>query len=165
MIARTKRMIRRVPGAADGRCRFTFVEVLTMCPTVVRPHSGRPEYLEDSIMETFASVSSKRPTDQRAGLTGASRYAGRGPKGEETRHPHCLPATECAMRSLRPCAAEVGETHGARHERTSGPHRVSPPESGETSYGSREIKGPVPGGAGASSPRTMADSLAVPSLI
>jgi 2-oxoglutarate ferredoxin oxidoreductase subunit beta len=62
MVARTKRMIRRALELQMEGAGFTFVEVLTMCPTgwFVGTPSG-PEYLEDSLMETFGVGELKVP--------------------------------------------------------------------------------------------------------
>jgi len=62
MIARTKRMIRRALELQMAGAGFTFVEVLTMCPTGwFVPTLDGPEYLEDSIMETFGIGELKAP--------------------------------------------------------------------------------------------------------
>jgi 2-oxoglutarate ferredoxin oxidoreductase subunit beta len=62
MVARTKRMIRRAVELQMAGAGFTFVEVLTMCPTgwfVATPEG--PEYLEESMMETFGIGELKAP--------------------------------------------------------------------------------------------------------
>jgi 2-oxoglutarate/2-oxoacid ferredoxin oxidoreductase subunit beta len=62
MIARTKRMIRRALELQMAGAGFTFVEVLTMCPTGwFVPTLDGPEYLEDSMMETFGIGELKTP--------------------------------------------------------------------------------------------------------
>ena len=62
MIARTKRMIRRALELQMAGAGFTFVEVLTMCPTGwFVPTLDGPEYLEDSMMETFGIGELKAP--------------------------------------------------------------------------------------------------------
>jgi 2-oxoglutarate ferredoxin oxidoreductase subunit beta len=62
MIARTKRMIRRALELQMAGAGFTFVEVLTMCPTGwFVPTLDGPEYLEDSMMETFGVGELKTP--------------------------------------------------------------------------------------------------------
>jgi 2-oxoglutarate ferredoxin oxidoreductase subunit beta len=62
MIARTKRMIRRALELQMAGAGFTFVEVLTMCPTGwFVPTLDGPEYLEDSMMETFGIGELKSP--------------------------------------------------------------------------------------------------------
>jgi 2-oxoglutarate ferredoxin oxidoreductase subunit beta len=62
MIARTKRMIRRALELQQAGAGFTFVEVLTMCPTGwFVPTLDGPEYLEDSMMETFGIGELKTP--------------------------------------------------------------------------------------------------------
>ena len=62
MIARTKRMISRALELQMAGAGFTFVEVLTMCPTGwFVPTASGPEYLEDSMMETFGIGELKAP--------------------------------------------------------------------------------------------------------
>jgi 2-oxoglutarate/2-oxoacid ferredoxin oxidoreductase subunit beta len=62
MIARTKRMIRRALELQMEGAGFTFVEVLTMCPTGwFVPTGDGPEYLEDSMMEVFGVGELKTP--------------------------------------------------------------------------------------------------------
>jgi 2-oxoglutarate ferredoxin oxidoreductase subunit beta len=55
-------MLRRALELQMEGAGFTFVEVLTMCPTgwFVGTPSG-PEYLEDSMMETFGVGELKVP--------------------------------------------------------------------------------------------------------
>ena len=63
MVARTKRMIRRAVELQMAGAGFTFVEVLTMCPTGwFVPTPDGPEYLEESMMETFGIGELKAPT-------------------------------------------------------------------------------------------------------
>jgi 2-oxoglutarate/2-oxoacid ferredoxin oxidoreductase subunit beta len=62
MAARTKRMVRRAIELQLANAGFTFVEVLTMCPTgwfVSTP--GGPEYLEESMMATYGIGELKTP--------------------------------------------------------------------------------------------------------
>ncbi|HEX4245730.1 MAG TPA: thiamine pyrophosphate-dependent enzyme, partial [Acidimicrobiales bacterium] len=62
MVARTKRMIRRAVELQMAGAGFTFVEVLTMCPTGwFVPTPDGPEYLEESMMETFGIGELKAP--------------------------------------------------------------------------------------------------------
>ena len=62
MISRTQRMIRRALELQMAGAGFTFVEVLTMCPTGwFVPTASGPEYLEDSMMETFGIGELKTP--------------------------------------------------------------------------------------------------------
>ncbi len=73
MIARTKRMIRRALQVQMQGAGFTFVEVLTMCPTGWFVPTGEgPEYLEDSMMETFGIGELKTPEVERSGQPGPS---------------------------------------------------------------------------------------------
>jgi 2-oxoglutarate ferredoxin oxidoreductase subunit beta len=62
MIARTKRMVRRALELQMAGAGFTFVEVLTMCPTgwFVGTPEG-PEYLEEHLMENFGIGELKAP--------------------------------------------------------------------------------------------------------
>ena len=64
MIARTKRMMRRALELQMQGAGFTFVEVLTMCPTgwFVGTPQG-PEYLEESMMATFGIGELKAPPE------------------------------------------------------------------------------------------------------
>jgi 2-oxoglutarate ferredoxin oxidoreductase subunit beta len=64
LIARTQRMIRRaLQLQVEGR-GFTFVEVLTMCPTGwFIPTLDGPEYLEDVLMEKFGIGEIKEPDE------------------------------------------------------------------------------------------------------
>ena len=65
MVARTKRMIRRAVELQMAGAGFTFVEVLTMCPTGwFVPTPEGPEYLEESMMETFGIGELKTPTTE-----------------------------------------------------------------------------------------------------
>jgi 2-oxoglutarate ferredoxin oxidoreductase subunit beta len=65
MVARTKRMIRRAVELQMAGAGFTFVEVLTMCPTGwFVPTPEGPEYLEESMMETFGIGELKAPTTE-----------------------------------------------------------------------------------------------------
>jgi 2-oxoglutarate ferredoxin oxidoreductase subunit beta len=62
MIARTKRMIHRAMELQLAGAGFTFVEVLTMCPTGwFVPTPGGPQYLEDSMMATYGIGELKTP--------------------------------------------------------------------------------------------------------
>jgi 2-oxoglutarate/2-oxoacid ferredoxin oxidoreductase subunit beta len=62
LIARTKRMIHRALELQMAGAGFTFVEVLTMCPTGwFVPTSDGPAYLEDAMMETFGIGELKAP--------------------------------------------------------------------------------------------------------
>jgi len=62
MVARTKRMIRRAVELQMAGAGFTFVEVLTMCPTGwFVPTPDGPEYLEESMMKTFGIGELKTP--------------------------------------------------------------------------------------------------------
>jgi 2-oxoglutarate ferredoxin oxidoreductase subunit beta len=55
-------MIRRALELQMAGAGFTFVEVLTMCPTGwFVPTASGPEYLEDSMMETFGVGELKTP--------------------------------------------------------------------------------------------------------
>ena len=62
MIARTKRMVRRALELQVAGAGFTFVEVLTMCPTgwFVSTPDG-PEYLEEALMANFGIGELKAP--------------------------------------------------------------------------------------------------------
>ena len=60
-IARTKRIIRRAIEPRWPGPGFTFVEVLTMCPTGGSCRPRGPEYLEESMMETFGIGELKAP--------------------------------------------------------------------------------------------------------
>jgi 2-oxoglutarate/2-oxoacid ferredoxin oxidoreductase subunit beta len=61
-IAKTKRFIKRAFELQMQGAGFTFVEVLTMCPTGwFVPTASGPEYLEDSMMETFGIGELKAP--------------------------------------------------------------------------------------------------------
>jgi 2-oxoglutarate/2-oxoacid ferredoxin oxidoreductase subunit beta len=62
MIARTKRMMHRALELQTQGAGFTFVEVLTMCPTgwFVGTPTG-PEYLEESMMANFGIGELKAP--------------------------------------------------------------------------------------------------------
>lgn len=62
LVARTKRMISRALSLQQAGAGFTFVEVLTMCPTgwFVGTSEG-PSYLEESMMETFGIGELKAP--------------------------------------------------------------------------------------------------------
>jgi 2-oxoglutarate ferredoxin oxidoreductase subunit beta len=64
MVARTKRMVRRALELQMAGAGFTFVEVLTMCPTgwFVGTAQG-PEYLEESMMATFDIGELKAPAE------------------------------------------------------------------------------------------------------
>ena len=62
MIARTKRMIHRALELQMAGAGFTFVEVLTMCPTGwFVPTQEGPGYLEDAMMESFGIGELKAP--------------------------------------------------------------------------------------------------------
>jgi 2-oxoglutarate ferredoxin oxidoreductase subunit beta len=62
MIARTKRMVRRAVELQMAGAGFTFVEVLTMCPTGwFVPTPEGPGYLEESMMATFGIGEVKAP--------------------------------------------------------------------------------------------------------
>ncbi len=63
MIARTKRMVHRALELQMQGAGFTFVEVLTMCPTgwFVGTPEG-PDYLEDAMMGTFGIGELKAPS-------------------------------------------------------------------------------------------------------
>jgi len=64
MVARTKRMVRRALELQVQGAGFTFVEILTMCPTgwfVATPQG--PEYLEESMMATFGVGELKAPVE------------------------------------------------------------------------------------------------------
>jgi len=63
LVARTKRMIRRALELQLEGAGFTFVEVLTMCPTgwFVGTPQG-PEYLEESMIATFGIGELKAPS-------------------------------------------------------------------------------------------------------
>ena len=63
MIARTKRMVHRALELQMQGAGFTFVEVLTMCPTgwFVGTPEG-PDYLEDAMMGTFGIGELKVPS-------------------------------------------------------------------------------------------------------
>jgi 2-oxoglutarate ferredoxin oxidoreductase subunit beta len=64
MAARTKRMVRRALELQMARTGFTFVEVLTMCPTGwFVPTAGGPEYLEESMIATYGIGEHKTPPD------------------------------------------------------------------------------------------------------
>ena len=62
MIARTKRMVRRALELQMEGAGFTFVEVLTMCPTgwFVQTPEG-PDYLEEAMMATYGIGELKAP--------------------------------------------------------------------------------------------------------
>ena len=62
MAARTKKMVRRAIELQMAGAGFTFVEVLTMCPTgwFVSTPAG-PEYLEESMMATYGIGELKAP--------------------------------------------------------------------------------------------------------
>jgi len=62
MAARTKKMVRAALELQLAGAGFTFVEVLTMCPTgwFVSTPAG-PEYLEESMMATYGIGVLKRP--------------------------------------------------------------------------------------------------------
>ena len=62
MAARTKKMVRRALELQIAVAGFTFVEVLTMCPTgwFVSTPAG-PEYLEESMMATYGIGELKAP--------------------------------------------------------------------------------------------------------
>ncbi|MGO9457520.1 MAG: thiamine pyrophosphate-dependent enzyme [Acidimicrobiales bacterium] len=62
LVARTARMIRRALELQMAGAGFTFVEVLTMCPTGwFVPTADGPDYLEESIMATFGIGELKVP--------------------------------------------------------------------------------------------------------
>jgi 2-oxoglutarate ferredoxin oxidoreductase subunit beta len=62
MIARTKRMIHRALELQMAGAGFTFVEVLTMCPTGwFVPTPEGPGYLQDAMMESFGIGELKAP--------------------------------------------------------------------------------------------------------
>jgi 2-oxoglutarate ferredoxin oxidoreductase subunit beta len=62
MVARTKRMIRRALEVQMSGAGFTFVEVLTMCPTGwFVPTPEGPDYLEESMAATFGIGEMKVP--------------------------------------------------------------------------------------------------------
>jgi 2-oxoglutarate ferredoxin oxidoreductase subunit beta len=62
LIARTKRMVRRALELQVQGAGFTFVEVLTMCPTGwFLPVLDGPEYLEDVMMAEFGIGELKAP--------------------------------------------------------------------------------------------------------
>jgi 2-oxoglutarate ferredoxin oxidoreductase subunit beta len=63
MIARTKRMVHRALELQMAGAGFTFVEVLTMCPTgwFVGTPEG-PDYLEEAMMTTFGIGELKAPS-------------------------------------------------------------------------------------------------------
>src|SRR5262245_8795848 len=65
LLARTKRMVRRAVELQMRGAGFTFVEVLTMCPTgwFVDAREG-PDYLESSMIETFGIGELKAPVEQ-----------------------------------------------------------------------------------------------------
>ena len=62
LAARTKRMVKRALQLQMEGAGFTFVEVLTMCPTgwFVATPAG-PEYLEESLMATYGIGELKAP--------------------------------------------------------------------------------------------------------
>jgi 2-oxoglutarate ferredoxin oxidoreductase subunit beta len=63
MVARTKRMVRRALQLQQQGAGFTFVEVLTMCPTGwVVPTPDGPEYLEEAMMTNFGIGELKAPS-------------------------------------------------------------------------------------------------------
>jgi 2-oxoglutarate ferredoxin oxidoreductase subunit beta len=62
LAARTKRMVRRALELQMAGAGFTFVEVLTMCPTGwFVPTAAGPEYLEESMMATYGIGELKAP--------------------------------------------------------------------------------------------------------
>lgn len=62
LVARTGRMIRRALEFQMAGAGFTFVEVLTMCPTGwFVPTADGPDYLEESMMSTFGIGELKVP--------------------------------------------------------------------------------------------------------
>ncbi len=64
LIARTKRMILRALEIQSRNQGFTFVEVLTMCPTGwFIPTLDGPEYLEDVLVERFGIGELKVPDE------------------------------------------------------------------------------------------------------
>lgn len=62
MVARTKRMVRRALELQTQKAGFTFVEVLTMCPTGwFVPTAEGPGYLEDAMMSHYGVGEHKTP--------------------------------------------------------------------------------------------------------
>ena len=62
LAARTKRMVKRALQLQMEGAGFTFVEVLTMCPTGwFVPTAAGPEYLEESMMATYGIGELKSP--------------------------------------------------------------------------------------------------------
>jgi 2-oxoglutarate/2-oxoacid ferredoxin oxidoreductase subunit beta len=62
MVARTKRMVRTALELQENGAGFTFVEVLTMCPTGwFVPTEQGPEYLEEAMMSNFGIGELKGP--------------------------------------------------------------------------------------------------------
>jgi len=62
MVARTRRMVRRALELQEAKAGFTFVEVLTMCPTGwFVPTADGPEYLEDAMISHYGIGEQKKP--------------------------------------------------------------------------------------------------------
>jgi len=62
LVARTKRMVKRALQLQMAGAGFTFVEVLTMCPTGwFVPTAAGPEYLEEAMMATYGIGELKAP--------------------------------------------------------------------------------------------------------
>jgi 2-oxoglutarate ferredoxin oxidoreductase subunit beta len=62
MVARTKSMVRRALELQTARAGFTFVEILTMCPTGwFVPAPNGPGYLKESMMGTYGVGELKAP--------------------------------------------------------------------------------------------------------
>lgn len=62
MVARTKKMVRRALELQQARAGFTFVEILTMCPTGwFLPTAQGPDYLEEAMLTQYGIGELKAP--------------------------------------------------------------------------------------------------------